>query len=486
MSQRSKLGLLLAASALCLPVHAGAETLRDALLKAYNSNPTLTGARAGQRANDENVPIARSTGLPNVSVSGLYNENVQNTSLSAGSLPGRTASGTANLSVPIFLGGAVSNAVGGAKARVESGQADLRSAEANVFTAVVAGYMDVIRTQAIVDLNRKQVRVLTVNLQATRDRFEVGDLTRTDVAQSEARLALAQAQLQQAESQLIAAKENYVQLVGTEPDALDAPPALPNLPSSPDTAVAVALKNNPDLISAARARDAARYDVGVARATRLPKLYAVGSSSYTDNLNSLPPGLPSAAQWNSYKATTAGAQLTIPIFQGGGPSARIRQAQARQSQAIEREIAVERGVIASARSAFANWQASNQVIKSAQIAVQASTLALEGVRAENSVGTRTILDVLNAERELLNAQVDLVTAQRNSYVAGFQLLAAMGRAEARDLGLDGGPLYDPTTNYRRVHGIYWDWDQDPKPAAKATRTVDSKPQTSDISAPPAK
>jgi outer membrane protein len=113
-------------------------------------------------------------------------------------------------------------------------------------------------------------------------------------------------------------------------------------------------------------------------------------------------------------------------------------------------------------------------------------LALEGVRAENSVGTRTILDVLNAERELLNAQVELVTAQRNSYVAGFQLLAAMGQAEARNLGLDGGPLYDPTVNYRRVKSIFWDWDQDPKPAAKATRTVDSKAQTSDISAPPAK
>ena len=179
-------------------------------------------------------------------------------------------------------------------------------------------------------------------------------------------------------------------------------------------------------------------------------------------------------------------QMTMPLFQGGGSAAQVRQAQARQSQAIEREIAVERGVIAATRAAFASWQASSEVIKSAEIAVQANALALEGVRAENSVGARTILDILDAEREFLNAQVELVSAQRNAYVAGFQLLSAMGQAEARDLGLDGGALYDPTQNYRRVKGIFWDWDQDAKPKPQATRTVDSKAQTSDISATPGK
>jgi outer membrane protein len=208
----------------------------------------------------------------------------------------------------------------------------------------------------------------------------------------------------------------------------------------------------------------------------MPKLFAVGDSSYVDYLNSLPGTLP-----GSTKATSAGAQISVPIYQGGGPSAQVRQAQARQSQAIEREIAVERGVIAATRSSFAAWQAANQVINSAQLAVQANALALEGVRAENSVGTRTILDILDAERELLNTQVELVTAQRNAYVAGFLLLSAMGQAEARDLGLDGGALYDPTQNYRRVKSIFVDWDQDPKPKPQATRTVDSTAQTSDTS-----
>ena len=477
MSHRIKIGLLVALS---LPTMASAETLREALWKAYTTNPTLTGARAAQRANDENVPLIRANGLPDVTVNGAYNETLHSSTVSIGS-PDRVFTGRASLSVPLYLGGGVSNAVKGARARVEAGQANLRGTEADLFSAVVAAYMDVIRDQAIVDLNRTQVRVLGVNLDATRDRFEVGDLTRTDVAQSEARLALSKAQLQQAEARLIASKENYIQLVGSEPDNLASPPPLPNLPTTPDIAVEVALKNNPLLLAAGKARDAARYDVGAAKAQRMPRLFAIGDTSYTDYLNSLPGTLP-----GSTRATTAGAQISIPIFQGGGPSAQVRQAQARQSQSIEQQIAVERGVIAGARSAFAAWRASNDVIQSAQIAVQASTLALEGVRAENSVGTRTILDILDAERELLDSQVQLVTAQRNAYVAGFQLLSAMGQAEAQDLGLDGGALYDPTQNYRRVKGIFLDWDQDPKPKPQATRTVVSKAQTSDTPTQPAK
>jgi outer membrane protein len=243
--------------------------------------------------------------------------------------------------------------------------------------------------------------------------------------------------------------------------------------------VEIALQNNPDLIAASKARDAARYDVSIARAARLPRVSAVADTAYTDYLNSLPNTVP-----GSTRASTAGVQVTFPLFQGGGMSAQVRQAQARQGQAIEQQIAVERGVIAATRAAFASWKASNEVIKSADMAVKANALALEGVRAENSVGSRSILDILDAERELLDSQVQLVTAERNAYVAGFQLLSAMGQAEARDLGLDGGALYDPTQNYRRVKGIFWDWDQDPKPKPQATRTVDSKPQTSDIPGSP--
>jgi outer membrane protein len=163
----------------------------------------------------------------------------------------------------------------------------------------------------------------------------------------------------------------------------------------------------------------------------------------------------------------------VPIFQGGRPAALQRQAQARSAAAQENVIAAERDVIAQVRSAYSSWQAANQIIASTQTAVDAATLSLEGVRAENTVGNRTILDILNAEQELVVARSQLVTARRNAYVAGFSLLAAMGKAEARDLGLgDDGPLYDPQVNYDRVKDKWWDWDRDPDPVAQSTRTVD--------------
>jgi outer membrane protein len=182
----------------------------------------------------------------------------------------------------------------------------------------------------------------------------------------------------------------------------------------------------------------------------------------------------------SDKTAQVGVRANIPIFQGGGPAASRRQAQAREGSAMEQEIATEREVIAQVRSAYTAWVASNEIITSTQAAVDAQALSLEGVRAENSVGNRTILDILNAEQELLQANVRLVTARRNAYVAGFALLAAMGKAEAQDLGLDGGPLYDPDTNYKRVRGKWFDWDDDPAPRPQSTRTVDTPVQDGEI------
>ena len=161
----------------------------------------------------------------------------------------------------------------------------------------------------------------------------------------------------------------------------------------------------------------------------------------------------------------------MPIYQGGFVGARVREFQAIQSRLMEQGIATERTVVANARSAFAAYQAALQSIQSNQVAVEANTLALEGTKAEQSVGTRNVLDVLNAEQELLNSQVQLVRARRNAYVAGFQLLNAMGQADAKDLNLDGGALYDPTANYRRVAGKLSDWGDDKTPTTVATHTV---------------
>ena len=173
--------------------------------------------------------------------------------------------------------------------------------------------------------------------------------------------------------------------------------------------------------------------------------------------------------------TAIGVSANIPIFQGGLTAGRVRQAQAQQGQVFEQVVGTERAVVSVTRSAFATYEAAQKAIASNTVAVQANELALEGARAEQSVGTRTVLDVLNAEQELLNSQVLLVTAKRDAYVAGFELLNAMGQAEADDLGLDGGPLYDPLGNYRRVAWNWNDWASDPRHRVVATPTAVIQP-----------
>jgi len=327
--------------------------------------------------------------------------------------------------------------------------------------------MDVIRDRAIVELNQNNVKVLETNLEATRDRFQIGDLTRTDVAQSEARLQLGRSQLAAAQGNLTASEATYRQVIGHAPGVLAPPPPLPPLPATPDEAVRIALANNPDLVAISRQAIAAGYDVRVAEAGRLPTLSGVLSNTYVNNLGgSSFPGGPSTGNQSQI-----GAQMNLPIFQGGLPAARIRQAQAQQGQVLEQVVGTERAVVQATRAAFAAYDAAQKAIQSNTVAVQANELALEGARAEQSVGTRTVLDVLNAEQELLLSQVALVTAKRDAYVAGFQLLNAMGQAQADDLGLDGGPLYDPLGNYRRVAGNLNDWVTDPRHPTISTRTV---------------
>ena len=462
---------------LAAPVHA--DTLRDALISAYETNPTLSGARASQRATDETVAIAKADGRPSATTDFGFQENFLR-SANSFTAPLRQSTAGGSIDVPIYSGGAVRNAVRAARTRVEAGQYDLRATEASVFANVVATYMDVIRDSAIVQLNRSNVGVLSVNLDATSDRFEIGDLTRTDVAQSESRLEVAKSDLETARASLIRSKENYIALVGHEPGDLEPPPPLPNMPEAPDQAVDIALTYNPDLLAAKERSDAAEFDIKTARSANKPRVSTYAQGRYVNFHGTLGGNIPGTVFIQEQSTAEVGIRATMPIYQGGRPAAQIRQAQARSGQAYEQQIAIERDVIAQTRAAYSSWRASERVIQSSERAVAAASLSLEGVRVENSVGNRTILDILNAEQELLNAQVQLVTARRNSYVAGFSLLAAMGRAEARDLGLDGGPLYDPDVNYERVDGMFYDYQTDPDPEPQATRTVDTQAQKADI------
>ncbi|MCY7279725.1 MAG: TolC family protein [Sphingomonas bacterium] len=242
---------------------------------------------------------------------------------------------------------------------------------------------------------------------------------------------------------------------------------MPRFPATADEAVRVALDQNPDLIANVQQARAAASDVRVARADRLPSVSGVLSGDYVNSIGGNEAfGIP-----RSGSQTSIGVNSRIPLYQGGAPAARTRQAQALEGQLLEQTIATERAVVASTRSTFAAYEAAQRAIESNQVAVGASELALEGARAERRVGTRTVIDVLNAEQELLNSQVQLVSARRDAYVAGFQLLNAMGQAEADDLGLDGGPLYDPTANYRKTANKWSDWAPAPRHQVRSTRTV---------------
>ena len=457
-----------ALGALVLAAPASADTLREALVSTYRANPTLNAQREVLRGTDAGVAIARAAGRPQVSATVGLNRDLTRSGVldQPGLSDGIDVSGGVDLSLPIYQGGRVRNSVRSAQTRVEAGRAALRAVEGDVFTLAVAAYMDVIRDRAIVELNDNQIRVLTTNLEATRDRFEIGDVTRTDVAQSEARLSLARSNLATAQAQLATSEEAYRRVIGRTPDSLAPPPPLPPLPTPPEEAVRIALVENPDVIAIVQQAKAAGYDVSVARADRLPTVSGVLSGTYVNALGSdVTVGLP-----RSGTETSIGLNTRIPLYQGGLPAARIRQAQAAEGQLLEQTIETERAVVALTRSAFASHEAAQRAIQSNQVAVSANELALEGAQAERSVGTRNVLDVLNAEQELLNSQVALVTARRDAYVAGFQLLNAMGQAEAEELGLEGGPLYDPTGNYRRVAGNWNDWAGERKHLPVSTRT----------------
>lgn len=464
---RGMLRAAVAVGALVAGGAAQAETLRDALLQTYQTNPTLTGERANLRATDEQVAVARALGRPQVSATAGINQDI----LQTGGGNGRNVSAGLNVSYPLFNGGRVRNSIRAADERVLAGRAILQATEGDIFTEAVSAYMDVIRDRSIVTLNRNQVRVLETNLQASRDRFEVGDLTRTDVAQSEARLSLSRSDLELAEGRLVGSEENYRRVIGSTPGELEPPPPLPPLPATPEEGVDVALANNQDLVSVAAQIRAANLDVAVARADRSPTFSAVGSGSYVNYLGTADEQFGGVGNRNDIAGTGLGVQATIPLYQGGLVGARVRQSQALQSRLLEQGVAIERGVVAETRAAFASYQASIDAIKSNEVAVAANQLALEGTRAEQTVGTRNLLDVLNAEQELVNSQVQLVTARRDAYVAGFALLNAMGRAEQDDLNLDGGYIYNPVANYDRVSRRASDFGDDPTPEPVASRTV---------------
>ncbi len=457
--------LLLAGAA---PV--AAETLAEAIAQAYANNPELAAERARVRVTDELVPQALAGGRPTVGA----RLNFDQAGLDAFSDNGRTYTAGANIVWNFYQGGRIRAATNAAENRILAARARLRAAENQLILNVATAYADVIRSAELVRLNEGQIAVLDRELQANSDRFEVGDLTRTDVAQSQARLANARANLVTAQNEAAAARQAYIRFVGHAPENLEPLPPLPIVPGTEGQAVDLSQANNPALIAARFDEAAARYDVQRLQKQRLPTVSTTFQSAFLRFEGG--GGGANFVRQGQFVSQDAILTATIPIWQGGSFGTQIRQGQATRSQLMEQINAVSRQTREQAVNAYNQLRAARATIEAAQIAVDANTLAAEGVRQENQVGTRTIIEVLNAEQELLNSRLTLATARRQEQVAAYALLAAAGGAEAMALGVPV-EFYNPEDNARRVrHKTGDDGDENPEalPApsrAQATRSL---------------
>jgi outer membrane protein len=455
MSRISKVFLGISAGAIGLAAPAAALTLPEALSQAYRTNPTVDGARAGQRATDEGVVAAKAAALPTLSANVGYDEFLRQPANDP-TAPRRQLNGSVQASLPLYAGGGTINAVRAAEARVRGGRQTLRSAEDRVMVDAVTAYLSVFTDQAIVDFYIRQLALLEENIAYARSGFSHGDLTRTDIDQAQARRELADGQLENARGNLDASREEFFRIVGAVPTNLERPAAFAALPASLSQALEEASGHNPGLEGARQARRAAGYQVRVAAASRAPRLGVVASSGYSNFFNSF--GGVTATRYDQVaRNSTVALQASIPLYQGGLPAARIREAKAVEDQAITGISETERTVNAQVRSNFYRLQSGRRAIEAAKRAIDSSEQALKGVRTEIRVGTRSVLDLLNAEQEVLSARIQLAQAERDTFIAGFALLADMGHADPESLGLPGVRNYDPATNYDRVRSRFWDY-----------------------------
>lgn len=433
-----------------------ADTIEAALVRAYQNNPQLNAQRASARATDETVPQALSGYRPRVSVTASAGSQFLDTTTvirTPGFPPAYTdlrghnapRSVGATVTQPIFNGYQTANRVRGAESQVSSAREGLRVLEQTVLLSAATFYMDYLRDAAIVEVQRSNVRVLEQTLKQVRDRFSVGEVTRTDVAQSEAQLAAGRSTLLTAESNLNTTRANYRRVIGNEPTAL-APgtPVDRFLPATLPAAIEIGLMQNPNVTAAMYGIDIAFLTVKVAEGALFPTLNLVASvtASYESSLVAL----------KTINASAA-AQLSVPVYQGGSEYSLIRQSKETLAQ---QRLVLDQTRDQTRATVTQNWgqlQAAKAQIASAQSQVTASETALNGVREEARVGQRTTLDVLNAQQALVNARVAIVTAQHDRVVASYAVLAAIGKLSPSVLGL-ATTVYDPSVHYHQVRDAW--------------------------------
>lgn len=426
-----------------------AETLEEALALAYATNPTLNARRASLRATDENVPQAAAGWRPTVRLSGAAGRRDVEVEVNGNRVTNENRNpGSAAVTVtqPLYQGGRTVAGTQRAEAQIQAERARLMATEQTVFIGVVTNYANVLRDQAVVELRANNEQRLRRQLEATQDRFRVGEVTRTDVAQAESRLSRSSADRISAEGNLTASRAQYERFVGKAPENLSEPAAQVALPKSTREAASAAGNDNPNVIAAQFEESAQRLRIREVQGELLPDLNLVGD--VTRNLDA-------SARNQTQDAFGVQAQVTMPLYEAGSVTSRVRQA---RETATQRRVEIEdarRQASTDATTAFEALETAQASLQSLEQEVRAATIALEGVQQEANVGSRTVLDVLDSEQELLDAQVRQVTARRDRLIATYQVLAAIGRLNAKDLALPV-QLYDFDANYQRVRNKWWD------------------------------
>ena len=439
------------------PMPALADTIEAALVRAYQTNPQLNAQRAQVRSTDENVPQALSGYRPRVNLTASAGYQYTDTLATAGGdqntlvktvTNGANAPRSASLTVSqtLYNGQQTANRTRAAESQVSGAREALRVLEQSVLLSAATIYMDYLRDSAIVEVQKSNVRVLEQTLKQTRDRFNVGEVTRTDVAQSEAQLAAGKTQLLAAEATLTTTRANFRRIIGNEPQAL-APgsPVDRFLPGTLPGALDLSLVENPNVTAAMYGIDVNYLQVKINEGALLPTVSLVAgvSQSYEQTMTI----------FRSFSASAV-AQLAVPVYQGGAEYSLIRQSKenlAQQRLVLEQTRDQTR---ANTVTAWGQLVAGKAQVASAQAQVTASEIALNGVREEAKAGQRTTLDVLNAQQALVNARVALVTAKHDRVVASYGVLAAVGRLSPQVLNLPT-TVYDPSVHYQQVRDSWF-------------------------------
>ncbi len=432
-----------------------AQTIAQSLASAYQSNPTLRAQRAKLRATDEALPQAQAGWRPTITANAEVGRSRVEGNLFAQSSGTqiRTPSGlSVTLSQPIFRGGRTFYETRQAEYRVQADRARLRLVEAQVLLDAAGAFMDVVRDQAVVELNVHNEQVLRRQREAAGDRFEIGEITRTDVAQAEARLAGARADRIQAEGNLAASRATFRKVIGMAPEQLVTPASLSNLPKSEAETLRVAALSFPAIVAAKFDEKSAIEAVNIVEGELLPTVSLNGEISKAQEQFSTV---------DDTKRGTVSARVTIPLYQAGAVHSRLREA---RQIAGQRRVEVEetrRSAVEQGARAWSDMAAAQAGIVSLKSQVEAAAIALDGVEQEALVGSRTVLDVLDAEQELLDAKVALVRAKRDEFVASFRLKSAVGALTAEALALPV-KFYDMNKHYDDVRGRWIGFGDDPE------------------------